>query len=48
MQVVLARAGRSPHNVVLAIMMVATVASLFISNVAAPVLCWSLVEPILK
>eukprot|EP00798_Chlamydomonas_sp_ICE-L_P024060 gene24060-9634_t len=45
---VLSRVGRKPHNVLLACMFVATFASMWISNVAAPVLCFSLVQPILR
>lgn len=45
---VLSRVGRKPHNVLLASMFVATFASMWISNVAAPVLCFSLVQPILR
>ncbi|KAF9927151.1 low-affinity phosphate transporter [Linnemannia zychae] len=46
--VVLSRAGTRPSAVLLANMLVATVASMWISNVAAPVLCFSLVQPILR
>uniref|UniRef100_A0A7S0WPN7 SPX domain-containing protein n=1 Tax=Chlamydomonas leiostraca TaxID=1034604 RepID=A0A7S0WPN7_9CHLO len=45
---VLSRVGRKPRNVLLASMFVATFASMWISNVAAPVLCFSLVQPILR
>lgn len=45
---VLSRVGRKPHNVILASMFVATFASMWISNVAAPVLCFSIIMPILK
>ncbi|KAJ9505749.1 hypothetical protein QJQ45_029250 [Haematococcus lacustris] len=45
---VLSRVGRKPHNVLLASMFVAIFASMWISNVAAPVLCFSLVQPILR
>jgi anion transporter len=45
---VLSRAGRRPRDVLLASMMVATFASMWVSNVAAPVLCFSLVQPILR
>lgn len=45
---ILSRVGRKPHHVLLANMLVATFASMWISNVAAPVLCFSLVQPILK
>jgi di/tricarboxylate transporter len=40
--------GRKPQHVILANMLVATFASMWISNVAAPVLCFSLVQPILR
>ncbi|KAG0288065.1 low-affinity phosphate transporter [Linnemannia gamsii] len=46
--VVLSRAGTRPSAVLLANMLVATVASMWISNVAAPVLCFSLIQPILR
>ena len=42
-QIVLSRAGSSPHYVILANMLVSTLFSMFISNVAAPVLCFSLI-----
>jgi di/tricarboxylate transporter len=45
---ILSRVGRKPRFVVLANMLVATFASMWISNVAAPVLCFSLVQPILR
>lgn len=45
---ILSRVGRRPEHVLLANMLVATFASMWISNVAAPVLCFSLVQPILK
>eukprot|EP00879_Flechtneria_rotunda_P007786 GHRR01008159.1.p1 GENE.GHRR01008159.1~~GHRR01008159.1.p1 ORF type:complete len:762 (+),score=241.90 GHRR01008159.1:161-2446(+) len=45
---ILSRVGRRPHHVILANMLVATFASMWISNVAAPVLCFSLVQPILR
>jgi hypothetical protein len=45
---ILSRVGRKPHHVILANMLVATFASMWISNVAAPVLCFSLVQPILR
>lgn len=45
---ILSRVGRKPHHVLLANMLVATFASMWISNVAAPVLCFSLVQPILR
>ncbi|KAH8923124.1 SPX-domain-containing protein [Atractiella rhizophila] len=45
---VLSFAGTKPHNVLLAYMFVATFSSMWISNVAAPVLCYSLIQPILR
>ncbi|ORZ13932.1 SPX domain-domain-containing protein [Lobosporangium transversale] len=45
---VLSRAGTDPKWVLLANMLVATISSMFISNVAAPVLCFSLVQSILR
>lgn len=45
---ILSRVGRRPRDVLLANMLVATFASMWISNVAAPVLCFSLITPILR
>ncbi|KAG0080820.1 low-affinity phosphate transporter [Linnemannia elongata] len=45
---VLSKAGTDPKWVLLANMFVATIASMFISNVAAPVLCFSLIQSILR
>lgn len=45
---ILRRAGSKPHQVLLANMFVSTFASMWISNVAAPVLCFSLISPILR
>ncbi|ORX74769.1 SPX-domain-containing protein [Linderina pennispora] len=45
---ILSKAGTSPKLVLLANMFVATFASMWISNVAAPVLCFSLIKPILR
>ncbi|KAI9318144.1 SPX domain-containing protein [Dichotomocladium elegans] len=45
---VLSRAGTRPNRVLLVNMFVATFASMWISNVAAPVLCFSLIQPILR
>ncbi|KAI8992021.1 SPX domain-containing protein [Mycotypha africana] len=45
---VLSRAGTRPMWVLLAIMLVSGVLSMFISNVATPVLCFSLIDPILR
>lgn len=41
---VLSKAGTTPRVVLLAVMFVAAFASMLISNVAAPVLCFSIVE----
>lgn len=41
---VLSKAGTRPSQVLLVNMLVATVASMWISNVAAPVLCFSLIQ----
>ncbi|ORX93102.1 SPX-domain-containing protein [Basidiobolus meristosporus CBS 931.73] len=45
---VLSRAGTRPRWVLLAIMLVAVFLSMWISNVATPVLCFSLIDPILR
>ncbi|KNC96220.1 divalent anion:Na+ symporter (DASS) family transporter [Spizellomyces punctatus DAOM BR117] len=45
---VLGKAGSKPQWVLLANMFVSTFASMWISNVAAPVLCFSLITPILR
>lgn len=45
---VLSKAGTRPRTVLLTSMGVATFASMWISNVAAPVLCFSIVQPILR
>lgn len=45
---ILSRVGRRPESVLLATMFVATFLSMWISNVAAPVLCFSIVQPILR
>ena len=45
---VLARVGSRPAAVLIANMLVATFASMWITNVAAPVLCFSLLQPILR
>lgn len=45
---VLSKAGTRPSNVLIANMLVASMASMWISNVAAPVLCLSLIQPILR
>ncbi|CAK7897126.1 inorganic phosphate transporter Pho87p [[Candida] anglica] len=45
---ILAAAGTKPRNVLLAIMSVSLFLSMWISNVAAPVLCFSLIQPVLR
>lgn len=45
---VLSKAGTRPSRVLLVNMLVASMASMWISNVAAPVLCLSLIQPILR
>lgn len=45
---VLSKAGTCPSRVLLVNMLVASMASMWISNVAAPVLCLSLIQPILR
>ncbi|EME88157.1 uncharacterized protein MYCFIDRAFT_71343 [Pseudocercospora fijiensis CIRAD86] len=45
---VLSKAGTRPRTVLLTSMGVATFASMWISNVAAPVLCFSILQPILR
>lgn len=45
---ILSRAGTRSWAVLLAIMFVAWFASMWISNVAAPVLCFSVIQPILR
>ncbi|PVU87574.1 hypothetical protein BB560_006473 [Smittium megazygosporum] len=45
---VLSKVNNSPESILLANMFVATFASMWISNVAAPVLCFSLIQPILR
>ncbi|KAK0386952.1 hypothetical protein NLU13_5265 [Sarocladium strictum] len=45
---VLSKAGTNPNTVLLANMFVAAFASSLISNVAAPVLCYSIIEPMLR
>lgn len=45
---VLGRAGTNPVWVILTNMFVSTFSSMWISNVAAPVLCFSLISPILR
>ncbi|KAJ3337127.1 low-affinity phosphate transporter [Gonapodya sp. JEL0774] len=45
---VLRKAGTRPSRVVLAVMIVSGFLSMWISNVAAPVLCFGLIQPILR
>lgn len=45
---VLSKAGTNPSVVLLTIMGVALFASMWVSNVAAPVLCFSLIQPLLR
>ncbi|CAG8959713.1 hypothetical protein HYFRA_00001619 [Hymenoscyphus fraxineus] len=45
---VLSKAGTRPRTVLLANMFVAAFASMWISNVAAPVLCFSIIQPMLR
>ena len=45
---VLGKVSAKPHAVLIANMFVATFASMWITNVAAPVLCFSVLDPILR
>lgn len=45
---ILSRAGTNPSVVLLTIMSIALFASMWVSNVAAPVLCFSLIQPLLR
>ncbi|KAG2732981.1 hypothetical protein G9P44_003971 [Scheffersomyces stipitis] len=45
---ILSKAGTNPSVVLLTIMGVALFASMWVSNVAAPVLCFSLIQPLLR
>ncbi|KAG5920309.1 hypothetical protein E4U42_006235 [Claviceps africana] len=45
---ILSKAGTQPRTVLMANMFVAAFASMLISNVAAPVLCYSIIEPMLR
>jgi phosphate transporter len=45
---VLSKAGTKPRTVLLTNMFVAMIASMWISNVASPVLCYSIVQPLLR
>lgn len=45
---ILKRFGKTPASTLLTVMIITVVASAFVSNVAAPVLCFGLIQPILK
>ena len=45
---ILKRFGKTPASTLLTIMVITVIASAFVSNVAAPVLCFGLIQPILK
>ena len=45
---ILKRFGKTPSSTLLTIMVVTVISSAFISNVAAPVLCFGLIQPILN
>ncbi|CAI5061991.1 AVN_HP_G0084020.mRNA.1.CDS.1 [Saccharomyces cerevisiae] len=45
---ILASAGTNPHFILLTNMFVALFVSMWVSNVAAPVLCYSIVQPLLR
>ncbi|MCJ1465311.1 low-affinity phosphate transporter [Pseudocyphellaria aurata] len=45
---VLSKAGTRPRTVLVTNMFVAMIASMWISNVAAPVLCFSIIQPLLR
>jgi len=47
-QFVLSKAGSKPSIVILACMVISTLASVCVSNVTAPILCFSLVQPLLQ
>jgi phosphate transporter len=46
--VMLKKFGGTPSSTLLTIMMITMAASLFVSNVAAPVLCFGLIQPIIR
>lgn len=46
--IILSRAGTNPRVILLTLMFVSTFLSMWISNVAAPVLCYSLAQPLLR
>lgn len=45
---ILSKAGTNPSVVLITIMSIALFASMWVSNVAAPVLCFSLIQPLLR
>lgn len=45
---ILSKAGTNPSIVLLTVMSIALFASMWVSNVAAPVLCYSLIQPLLR
>lgn len=45
---ILALAGTKPRNILISIMAVSLFLSMWISNVAAPVMCYSLIQPVLR
>lgn len=45
---ILSKAGTRPSTVLLTVMIIALFASMWVSNVAAPVLCFSLIQPLLR
>lgn len=45
---ILKRFGKTPASTLLTVMIITVISSAFVSNVAAPVLCFGLIQPILK
>lgn len=45
---ILSWVGNKPRNILLTIMMISLFLSMWISNVATPILCYSLIQPVLK
>jgi phosphate transporter len=45
---ILKRFGKTPSSTLLTVMIITVISSAFVSNVAAPVLCFGLIQPILK
>lgn len=45
---ILKRFGKTPSSTLLTVMVITVISSAFVSNVAAPVLCFGLIQPILK